>query len=108
MRRLLSLAVLGIFCLALLPISANAGLYDPRNPPPTPYIDVNDDLNNGEIGWDTPAQSAGGEMNLDQPMAESSGSITVSNVNAETKQGWLEIVIKGAVLSILLPKILKW
>lgn len=51
MKRLLLPTLLGVFCLVLLVAPAKASLYDPRTPPPTPYITIGGDLNAGEASW---------------------------------------------------------
>jgi hypothetical protein len=108
MKRLILSLLLGVLCLVLLAIPANAGLYDPHNPPPTPYININDDLNNSDIGWDGPVQSDMGDQNIDQPMTDPSESVTVSNTNASTSESRTGRTFKRFILSVLLPKTLRW
>lgn len=108
MRRLLLPTLLGVFCLTLLALPARAGHYDPRNPPPTPYIDINDGLNNADIGWTGPAQSAEGDQNLDQPTANPSENVAVLNLEKAGEQGQTGNVIRRVMLSVLVPIIFGW
>ena len=107
MRRLLLPTLLGVFCLALLVIPANAGLYDPHNPPPTPYININD-LNNDDTGWDGPIHSGVGDQNLDEPMTVPSETISERNLKSKADQISAGNTIKRRVISIILRKISRW
>jgi hypothetical protein len=57
MRRLVLWVLAGVFCLALLSIPAEASLYDPRTPPPTPSVTIGGDLNAGEASWGDPTHA---------------------------------------------------
>jgi hypothetical protein len=102
MRRLLLPTLLGVFCLALLALPANAGWYDPHNPPPTPYIDINGDLNNNETGWETPAQSYNGDENLNQPILDPSEDMKTVNSNTVSDIAQILTVIRKVMFAVFI------
>lgn len=105
MKRLLLPTLLGVFCLALLALPAAAGQYDPRNPPPTPYINI-DDTENSEIGWDGTAQSYVIDQNLDLPTVAPSEGADTFNSNAANGDGQLQSVMKKVILTVFVPIVL--
>lgn len=112
MKRLILSVLLGAFCLAMLATLTHAGQYDPRNPPPTPYMNASDDTgtSDGEVGWDNPSQVAAANANQSELSAIQSESEYVIRVRLDTDSRRIlsTSALKKMVLSVLLSRIFRW
>lgn len=107
MRRLLLPTLLGVFCLALLALPAKAGEIDPHLLSTRPYIDIQGDLSNSEIGWETPAQSYVGDENLNQPILDPSEDTETLNSNTVSDEAQILPVIRKVMFTVFVSAVLR-